>query len=138
MVDVSSQEIMLGTFGTLTVSALLMLVMQTLKDIFPGLSGRKAIVTVYAIAGVVTGALIYQSDQASDIGDAVTTAAAFVVVFISIGFLAQAVYAKVFGRRLSLDGLSLDELNEVAVQVSKRISDERAKLEASESRDNQR
>lgn len=100
MGDVSGLQVAGGAFGVVSVSALLMILTQRLKDYWPNCSGRAAMAAVDALSALVTALVLYQVgvnwyDPASYIALAMGT--------LSLGIVARGHYAALF--KQSVPGL---------------------------------
>jgi len=93
MDDLSGLQVTAGAFGVVSVSALLMLLIQRTKDYVPDLSGRGAMVAVDAMSLLVTLLVLYQ------IGVDWTKGSTYVAVFmgtLSLGIITRGHYASAF------------------------------------------
>lgn len=99
MDDVSTAQLTLAFVGSVTVSALLFLFIQAIKDFFPGLAGRAALGTMYALSLAIALAMLYQTG--ADWYDPLTYLAA-IVVAISVAIVAKGIYAQVYQRQLTV------------------------------------
>ena len=91
--DLSAAQLALGAAGTLTVSALLFLALQAIKDFVPTLGGRAALSVLYALSGAIAAALVAQTYP--DWMD-YTTYFAIVVMTISVSIVAKGIYSQLF------------------------------------------
>lgn len=93
MDDLSGLQISAGAFGVVSVSALLMVLVQRVKDYLPALSGRGAMVAVDAISLLV--AVIVMLQLGSDWRDPATYIALFMGT-LALGIITRGHYASMF------------------------------------------
>jgi hypothetical protein len=103
--DISGLQVTAGAFGVVSVSALLMLLIQRCKDYWPAMSGRGAMLTVDAMSLLVTLIVLYQVGV--DWRDGATYVAVFMgtlsLGIITRGHYASAYHVKVEGQPVSAE-----------------------------------
>lgn len=93
MDDISGLQVTAGAFGVVSVSALLMLLIQRCKDYAPNLTGRGAMMTVDAMSCLVTLLVLYQIGV--DWRDGSTYVAVFMGT-LSLGIITRGHYASAY------------------------------------------
>lgn len=93
MGDVSGLQVAGGAFGVASVSALLMILTQRLKDYWPGLSGRRAMFAVDVLSLITAALVLYQVGV--DWYDGATYVA-LALGTLSLGIIARGHYAATF------------------------------------------
>ena len=91
--DLGNTEILIVAGGTLTASTLITLLLQMVKDYFPGLSGRRAVSSVYGVSAVVS--LVTLMVNGDNPLDPLTWVSWFVMTLL-FSNVARGIYATMF------------------------------------------
>lgn len=100
MPDPTAATLSLGAAGVVSISALIMLLLQRIKDYFPGLEGWKAMLACDAVSLVVSLLIVYQTTP--DWRDPLTSISVCVLT-LTFGVTARAFYASLF--HVKVEGL---------------------------------
>lgn len=115
--NTTSTDVLLITGGTVGVSLLIFFIIQGFKDFWPGLNGRAAMGVVYLVALGVSAAVLYQADNHYNL----EWVLALIVSTASLAEIAKSIYARIYGREIKVEDMSVEELNDLQRQVNREF-----------------